>query len=121
MLARAFGRSEPMADSLRADLDDPSTMVWCGEWEGVLAGYAVARLVAEGKSLLVRVEDLYTQREVRDVGVGEALLSAALAWAIASDAQGIDAFALPGARDTKNLFERFGLKARLLTVHRDLR
>ena len=31
---------------------------------------------------------------------------------------GIDSRALPGDRETKNFFESFGLKARLLTVHR---
>lgn len=121
MLARTLGRSEPLIDSLRGDLADESTMLWCGEWEGVVVGYAVARLLRDEDRVLVRVDDLYTQPEMRDVGVGEALLSAATAWAIAADAQGIDAYALPGSRDTKNLFERFGMKARLLTVHRDLR
>jgi GNAT superfamily N-acetyltransferase len=120
MLARSLGRDEPLLESLRGDLDDESSMVWCGQWEGIVVGYAVARLIHDTDTILVQVDDLYTQLEVRDVGVGEALLSAAIAWAIASGASGIDAFTLPGARDTKNLFERFGMKTRLLTVHKDL-
>ena len=35
-------------------------------------------------------------------------------------AAGIDGFALPGDRETKNFFERFGLTARAILVHRSL-
>ena len=35
-------------------------------------------------------------------------------------AEGIDSLALPGDRATKNFFERFGLTARAIVVHRSL-
>jgi hypothetical protein len=41
-------------------------------------------------------------------------------WAASNDATGLDAIALPGMRDTKNFFERFGLTARAITVHKKL-
>ena len=44
-----------------------------------------------------------------------------VAWAQERGAVGIDALALPGDRHTKNFFETFGLTARALVVHRDLR
>lgn len=106
---------------LRRDLADERTMVWCGTFDDVVVGYAIARLVDDGEATLARVTEIYAEPEVRDVGVGEALMSAAIAWAISSGAVGIDAYALPGARETKNLYERLGLTARLITVHRDLR
>jgi hypothetical protein len=43
-----------------------------------------------------------------------------IAWATAAGCRGIDAIALPGARDTKNFFERMGLVARAIIVHRRL-
>ena len=121
---RFLASLEPRATdpaSLLRDLDDDRTMVWCGTFDDVVVGYAVARLVDDDAATIARVTELYIEPEVREVGVGEALMSAAIAWAIASGAAGIDAYALPGARETKNLFERLGLTARLITVHRDLR
>jgi len=109
------------SSSLNEDLSSADAMVWCGTWDDAVVGYAIARLLREGTLLSVRLTDLYTAAEGRDVGVGEAMLSAAIAWGIANDAEGIDAYALPGSRETKNLFERMGLTARLLTVYRDLR
>jgi len=69
---------------------------------------------------VVTLTDIYTEPDVRDVGVGEALLETAIAWAIERHAVAIDAQTLPGARESKNLFERFGLTARLITVRREL-
>jgi GNAT superfamily N-acetyltransferase len=59
--------------------------------------------------------------DARSVGVGEALMDLIVAWCEQRRCVGIDAHALPGNRATKNFFETFGFKARLLTVHRPLR
>ncbi|MEX1218476.1 MAG: GNAT family N-acetyltransferase [Acidimicrobiales bacterium] len=99
---------------------DASTMVWSGYWFEALAGYAIASASLD-KRPIVSLSDIYTTPEARKVGVGEALLEAAISWAESLDAEAIDAHALPGARDSKNLFERFGLTARLIVVRRDLR
>ena len=64
---------------------------------------------------------VFVDPRARDVGVGEALIGAATTWALASGCVGLDGLALPGDRHTKNLYERSGLTARLITVHRDLR
>ena len=48
------------------------------------------------------------------------MLEAIVAWGTDRGAVGVDAIVLPGARDTKNFFETFGLKARALVVHRAL-
>jgi len=120
-LAWAIDRNASSLLSLTTALDAPNTMLWCGLWESVLVGYAIASVVAEGGDQVVLITDIYTTPEVRDVGVGELLLESAIAWATVLDAVAIDAHALPGARESKNLFERFGLTARLITVRRQLR
>ena len=54
------------------------------------------------------------------VAVGEVVMDAAVAWARERGCFGIDSVALPGNRETKNFFERFGLTARAIVVHRVL-
>ena len=113
-------RRHASPSALRAALGDESTMVWCGVWEGAVVGYAIAELIDEGDTRIVELTDVFTIPDAREVGVGEVLVEAAIAWAIASEASAIDAHALPGARATKNLYERLGLTARLITVRREL-
>ena len=120
-LAWALDRNVSSLHTLTSALSSPDTMLWCGLWENVLAGYAIASIVTEGDEKVVVITDVYTTPEVSDVGVGELLLESAIAWATVLDAVAIDAYALPGARESKNLFERFGLTARLITVRRQLR
>ena len=63
---------------------------------------------------------LYVHPEARDVGIGEAMIEELLTWAPTTGAKALEATALPGDRQTKNLFERFGMKARAITVSRRL-
>ncbi len=112
-------RGDDVSTVLRAALGADDTMVWCGLWESAIVGYAIATLAEDGERVVV-LREIYTTPEARDVGVGEALIESAIAWAIANEATAIDAQTLPGARSSKNLFERFGLTARLITVRRDL-
>ncbi len=123
--ARTIGRRPPFAEGLAHALDDPDVLVLCGTLGatsgGTVVGYAVARLepIADGAHLVV-IDDLFTEPGARQVGVGEAMLEAVLAWGAERHAVGVDAIVLPGARDTKNFFEAFGLKARAIVVHREL-
>ena len=120
-LIASYRRSVAPAETLELALNDPNAMVWCGVWEGAVVGYSIAISSKEGDSDIVTITDLYTTPEARDVGIGEVLLETAIAWAIGIGAVAIDAQALPGARESKNLYERLGLTARLITVRRDLR
>jgi GNAT superfamily N-acetyltransferase len=120
-LLASFRRSLAPSETLESAISDPNAMVWCGVWEGAVVGYSIAVSSKEGDSDIVSITDLYTTPEARDVGIGEVLLEAAIAWAIGIGATAIDAQALPGARESKNLYERLGLTARLITVRRDLR
>ncbi|MCY3786239.1 MAG: GNAT family N-acetyltransferase [bacterium] len=102
-------------------LEGGAARVWVGALDGASVGFAVARLVvlADGRSLAA-VDALYVLAEARGVGLGEALMDEVLAWAAAGGAAGVDAVALPGDRVTKNFFERYGMTARALQVHRPL-
>ncbi len=115
-------RPRPPHDSLAADLSDDRTRVSLGCIGSAPVGYAVTRLVELGDGTLVaEVADIFVEPPARDVGVGNALMEDAVEWARSQRCVGIDAHALPGDRNTKNFFESFGLVARAITVHRDLR
>jgi GNAT superfamily N-acetyltransferase len=115
------GRTEPLVDSFVADTSNSEVLVVSGMVDGTILGYAVCRLTRTRESSLIAViEEIYTDPDARRVGVGEAMLDLVTEWAASSDATGLDAIALPGMRDTKNFFERFGLTARAITVHKKL-
>lgn len=118
------GRPEPLAATLAADLAEAASgegVVLLGEVAGAPAGYAVAHLEESGEGLVAVVSDVYVEPGFRDIGLGGALMARLLAWADEHDCRGIDSLVLPGMRTSKNYFERFGLTARAILVHRDLR
>jgi GNAT superfamily N-acetyltransferase len=71
-------------------------------------------------SRLARLHHFLVDAEIRKSGIGEAMMNLVVDLATEQGCIGVDSVALPGDRDTKNFFESFGLKARLLTVHRSL-
>jgi GNAT superfamily N-acetyltransferase len=107
---------EPLEGAYEALLADPAALVLLGTIDGTPVGHAV--VTADGD--LATIAELFVDPEARAVGVGEAMLDDVLAWARSRGCTGVDAAALPGARETKNFFETFGLTARLLVVHRRL-
>ena len=111
-------RAEPLEDGLIAELADPAHLLLTGTIDGVVLGYAAARVeeLRTGDVLAV-LTDLYVEPEARAVGVGECLMEAVLAWCKEHHANAVDTFALPGDRDTKNFFEMSGFTARLLVMH----
>jgi GNAT superfamily N-acetyltransferase len=76
-----------------------------------IVGFASLRLSATPKPLMTRI---YVDPRARALGAGAALLGHVLNEARAKGHSGIDALSLPGDRETKNLFERQGMKARLI-------
>jgi GNAT superfamily N-acetyltransferase len=115
-------RGEPLDENLKASLADPDTRVLCGTIDEAVIGYAVARIepLRDGGRLGV-LDDIYVEPEARGVGVGESMVNDVIAWCRDAGCIGIDSFALPGDRLTKNFFETFGFTARRLVVHHRFR
>lgn len=107
---------EPLEDWLRQRFEHGG--VWAGTIDDSVVGYAVTTVEeARAGVRLARVEALFVEEGARGVGVGAALMAAILEWAAARQCTGVDAWALPGDRHTKNFFEASGFSARLLTMH----
>lgn len=83
----------------------------------VLVGYLVAEL---GEDAIVRIDQVWVTPEARELGFGDELLATAIAAAQARGATAVEGQALPGDRHTKNLYERAGIVARLITTFREL-
>lgn len=78
----------------------------------VLVGY----IVLDARRDIATVEDVYVTPQARELGFGDALLAASIERAHERGATHLEGQALPGDRDTKNLYERASIKARLITV-----
>jgi GNAT superfamily N-acetyltransferase len=98
-------------------IDVARRVVLVGLIDAALLGYACVETVEHRQAVL---RALYVDPEAREVGLGESLMDAVLAWCRKHDCVGVDAVALPGDRETKNFFETNSLVARAIIVHRDL-
>lgn len=114
-------RDEPLEAGLTAELTDPDHAVFVGTIDDTVIGYAAVAVeeLRTGDRLGV-ISDLFVEPEARAVGVGEAMMEAMLEWCRQRGCKAVDAFALPGDRDTKNFFEESGFTARLLVMHHRL-
>lgn len=84
--------------------------------DDVLVGY----LVLDAGADVAHITDVYVTAPARELGFGDALLGAAIDRARERGARHLEGEALPGDRNTKNLYERAAIKARLITVSTDL-
>jgi GNAT superfamily N-acetyltransferase len=90
--------------------------VFVAHIDDVVVGYI--RLSVAGS--LATIDDVYVLEAARELGFGDELLAAALTSARERCARLLEGEALPGDRNTKNLYERAGIKARLITVSTEL-
>lgn len=91
--------------------------VWVAHIGEVLVGYLVAIL---GDDLVLRIDQVWVTPQARELGFGDELLATAIAAARGNGAIAVEGQALPGDRHTKNLYERAGIVARLITTFRAL-
>lgn len=97
---------------------DPERRVFVGTLDDVVLAFAVLVLQpARDRSLVTHV---YVDAGARELGLGDTMIEHAVAATREAGLAGIESTALPGDRDTKNLFERAGLTARKLTVYKAL-
>lgn len=83
----------------------------------VAVGYIVAEL---GDDDIVRIDQVWVTPEARELGFGDEMLATAIARAVERGAIAVEGESLPGDRHTKNLYERAGIVARLITTFRRL-
>lgn len=69
---------------------------------------------------VLTVEVLFVEESARGIGIGESLVNATLEEARAQGCRRIAGRALPGDRETKNVYERTGLVSQVITVGRNL-
>jgi GNAT superfamily N-acetyltransferase len=100
----------------------PGAHLVVGEFEGVVVGLlgATAAPAEAGSPRRGLIECCYVEAGARGVGVGSALLQAAVDWCRSRECAEVDAVALPGDRSTKQRLEGAGFTARLLTLSRRL-
>jgi len=100
-------------------LSDHRRTVVVGLIDDVIVGLGIAHADNVGEAHHGIVDACFVDPEVREVGVGRALLDWMTAWLMAQGCRGVDAQALPGQRSTKAFYEAAGFKARLITMHKD--
>lgn len=81
--------------------------------DDVILGYLVCETVQPGVALIRQV---YVEPEARGIGCGDGLMAATIEQCRSTHHQFLEGEALPGDRETKNLYERAGITARLITV-----
>ena len=88
---------------------------------GIIDDVVIAYIVAElGDDAIVRIDQVWVTPEARELGFGDELLATAIEAARQRGAVAVEGQALPGDRHTKNLYERAGIVARLITTFRRL-
>ena len=99
-----------------------AALLLVGQIHEVVVGLAAAvtERGTDAGPLTGRIECLYVEPEARGVGVGSALMAAALDWCRDQSCTEVDALALPGDRSSKQRYEGAGFTARLITLSRKL-
>ena len=88
---------------------------------GIIDDVVIAYIVAEvGADAVVRIDQVWVTPEARELGFGDELLATAIGAARQRGAVAVEGQSLPGDRHTKNLYERAGIVARLITTFRRL-
>jgi GNAT superfamily N-acetyltransferase len=86
--------------------------VWVATLDDVVVGYL--ELLVTG--LIAEVRQVYVHPEARELGFGDELLATARNAARLAGCTVFEGTALPGDRDTKNLYERAGIVARKIVL-----
>ncbi len=89
---------------------------WVGLYDDVVLGY----LELEVRGSIGAVVQVYVHPEARELGLGDEMLRAATVAARAAGCAVLEGTALPGDRDTKNLYERAGVVARKIVLSKRL-
>ena len=122
--AVAEGLAEPVDKALYSLIADDDAIVVVGLIDDLVFGFLWAQveplLPQAGGERIGVVRLVFVEEPARTVGVGEAMLGAALAELRNRGLRRFDAIVSPGHRLAKNFFESAGFSARRITMyHRD--
>lgn len=115
-IQQSFNESPLIGDNLSDVLASDHQFVLIVVHESEIQGFA--HVVTSGDVAIIR--RIFVAAKARNLGAGATLLTAVRTEAKSRGCKQIDAFALPGDRLTKNLYERANMKARLLIASSDL-
>ena len=97
------------------------TDTWVGTIDGVIVGFLFGSSREDGlRGRVFTVDRVFVRTEARELGFGDALVAAAMQAATSGGCRYFEAVALPGDRETKNLYERAAVTARSIVVSRRL-
>ena len=88
-----------------------------GHIDDVVISFLTANLGTDG---ILRIARVWVTPMARELGFGDEMLAWAIARGKAAGAVGVEGQALPGDRQTKNLWERAGIVARLIVTYKPL-
>lgn len=109
------GATEFFATHPSAVLQPPQGTTVVAVVDDHCVGFATLLYSTAGGANVALITRMFVTAAARQVGVGDALVAAARTAANEQGCSWLDALTLPGDRATKNLYERNGLTARLLT------
>ena len=95
-------------------------LCWVALVDDVVVGFLAGTLHHDARGDVMTVDRVYVHASARELGFGDALLAACMDEARTRDCVALEATALPGDRETKNLYERAGITARSITLSRRL-
>ena len=103
---------QPAVGDWAQAIDDNSRWIGVAELDGFVVGYLELALTGD----IAVVRQVYVEPEARELGFGDGLLDAARHEAQRRGCSALEGVALPGDRETKNLYERAGITARKIIV-----
>jgi GNAT superfamily N-acetyltransferase len=103
---------QPAVGDWMPAIEDHARWIAVAELDGFVVGYLELALTGD----LAFVRQVYVQPEARELGFGDGLIEAARQEALRHGCGALEGFALPGDRETKNLYERAGITARKIIV-----
>jgi GNAT superfamily N-acetyltransferase len=106
-----------VGDGWGREISDPSRVVFVADLEGYPVGFLVVVFEPDGTA---RIDQVFVLVEARHLGFGDAMMATAVAAARGRSCVRIEGEALPGDRETKNLYERARITARLIVVSSEL-
>ncbi len=104
--------AEQPATDWTAALSGNGATVFVATIDDVVVGYMELRIAGT----VARVHQVFVLPEARELGFGDWMMEAALHAAREAQCVTIEGHALPGDRDTKNLYERAGITARKIVL-----